>query len=66
MFIGKVEIRYYHYFDSLFRQFLDKLVCYFGNSICGWKLLNYAYKIDNDMTYYIREGGSYGRRGSKS
>ena len=60
MLIGRIEInvKAYWYFDSLFRRFLNKLVCHFGQPICGWWLLNKAYGIDNDVTYFIRNGRS--------
>jgi len=60
MIIGQLEIniklKRHTYFDTLFRQFLDNLVRYFGESICGWWLLNKAYGIDNKIVYFIKFG----------
>jgi len=58
MIMGQLEIKIkrHTYFDTLFRQFLDKLVIYFGEAICGWWVLNKAYRIDNDIVYFIRVG----------
>ena len=60
MIIGQLEInlkiKRHTYFDTLFRRFLDKLVQYFGEPICGWWFLNKAYRIDNDIVYFIRNG----------
>jgi hypothetical protein len=38
---------------SLLRRFLDCLVIYFGEPICGWTPLNYAYVLDNNITYFV-------------
>jgi len=59
MLVGRIEIKAYWYFDSYFRKFLDKLIRYFGQSLCGWWILNKAYDVDNDITYFLKHGHSY-------
>ena len=48
-----IRIRYYSHFDSLLRQILFMLTSRFYK-LCGNKLINKLFKIDNELTYFMR------------